>query len=244
MFFLYCSAVLQAKKQKTQLQIKIMINGQWPKPNWLRSYRFGKLQRRGLTTVSVKSSSESRSYCECTKRRSNQLGFRKRRCSFCMFVYVFGRMFIIKWSTKGIIRTADLYSYPIRMPRCVCLCFMQQVSVFLKSFIGLLDKKTERAARTSKKSCRASPGFEPGTSRTQSENHTPRPTGHPHVKQFRPLFLHELPSRMLANALFFIFIYLLIFEGFPNRVLVYPDRGGLQFVSEAFCYFSFSFSDG
>ena len=28
--------------------------------------------------------------------------------------------------------------------------------------------------------------------------------------------------------MFYFFIHLLIFEGFPNRVLVYPDRGGLQ----------------
>ena len=26
----------------------------------------------------------------------------------------------------------------------------------------------------------------------------------------------------------YLFFYLLIFEGFPNRVLIYPDRGGLQ----------------
>ena len=31
-----------------------------------------------------------------------------------------------------------------------------------------------------------------------------------------------------AGKFFLIFFNLLIFEGFPNRVLVYPDRGGLQ----------------
>ena len=39
-------------------------------------------------------------------------------------------------------------------------------------------------------------------------------------------FCSLLPDVLLSWL--YLFIYLLIFEGFPNRVLVYPDRGGLQ----------------
>ena len=35
-------------------------------------------------------------------------------------------------------------------------------------------------------------------------------------------------SKWIFHVFEFFYFYLLIFEGFPNRVLVYPDRGGLQ----------------
>ncbi|KAL1265158.1 hypothetical protein QQF64_003185 [Cirrhinus molitorella] len=55
-------------------------------------------------------------------------------------------------------------------------------------FTALLIKKDHlwNDGRNSRKTAskRARPGFEPGTSRTRSENHTPRPTSHPETEHF------------------------------------------------------------
>ena len=51
-----------------------------------------------------------------------------------------------------------------------------------------------------------------------------------------------LPYKKISHDKSLFIIYLLIFEGFPNRVLVYPDRGGLQIMlmicTNKLCQFS------
>ena len=57
------------------------------------------------------------------------------------------------------------------------------------------------------KTLRARPGFEPGTSRTLSENHTPRPTSHVMKLGFKRKSLY--PLKMLKDD----FVYVMVASG-------------------------------
>ena len=82
-----------------------------------------------------------------------------------------------------------------------CSCNDLYFIMYLLWFIFVLRVLTEGEESNLKKVLRARPGFEPGTSRTLSENHTPRPTS----RWWLDLVAHSphlpsCPSRVLGGG--------------------------------------------
>ena len=115
-----------------------------------------------------------------------------------------------------------------------CSCNDLYFIVYLLWFIFVLRVLTEGKESNLKKVLRARPGFEPGTSRTLSENHTPRPTS----RWWLDLVAHSphlpsCPSRVLGG-------WTRSTDGDPNPVLkTHPqyDFGFSQFRQNLFVIF-------
>lgn len=75
------------------------------------------------------------------------------------------------WKTFMLPRYSFYCYFSVKCAWCFCCLIFRNNFRFL--CINVSTKKKEKL-----KSYRARPGFEPGTSRTLSENHTPRPTSH------------------------------------------------------------------
>ena len=69
-------------------------------------------------------------------------------------------------------------------------CFPVKFLVKKTSSECLRKKRTDRR-RKKKKGNRACPGVEPGTSRTLSENHATRPTGHRYISMMNFNYLNN-----------------------------------------------------